>query len=57
MSEGHSCPHCGEKIKAADSKANPAFPFCSERCKMTDLGKWFSEDYRISRPTFEDDPS
>jgi hypothetical protein len=25
-------------------------PFCSERCKLVDLGKWASEDYRIEQP-------
>ncbi len=25
------------------------FPFCCERCKMSDLGHWMSENYRISR--------
>jgi endogenous inhibitor of DNA gyrase (YacG/DUF329 family) len=28
----------------------PDFPFCSERCRLTDLGKWASEEYRISEP-------
>ncbi len=26
---------------------NPWRPFCSERCKMVDLGRWAMEDYRI----------
>jgi len=26
---------------------NPYRPFCSERCRLIDLGKWVSEDYRI----------
>ncbi|HWR58895.1 MAG TPA: DNA gyrase inhibitor YacG [Thermodesulfovibrionales bacterium] len=26
---------------------NPSKPFCSERCKLLDLGKWASEEYRI----------
>jgi endogenous inhibitor of DNA gyrase (YacG/DUF329 family) len=26
---------------------NKAFPFCSERCRMADLGRWLNEDYRI----------
>jgi endogenous inhibitor of DNA gyrase (YacG/DUF329 family) len=31
-------------------------PFCSERCKMTDLGRWLSGDYRIpTRSGFADD--
>lgn len=46
------CPTCGAEIPAdaADPGANPAFPFCSKRCKMVDLGHWFSEDYKVSRP-------
>jgi endogenous inhibitor of DNA gyrase (YacG/DUF329 family) len=27
---------------------NPFRPFCSERCRLIDLGKWASEDYRIA---------
>lgn len=26
---------------------NPHFPFCCERCRLTDLGKWAMGDYRI----------
>ena len=25
-------------------------PFCSERCKLIDMGAWFEENYRISEP-------
>jgi len=28
-------------------KGNPRFPFCSERCRMLDLGRWVNEEYRI----------
>jgi endogenous inhibitor of DNA gyrase (YacG/DUF329 family) len=28
----------------------PAFPFCSERCRAVDLGRWIDEEYRISEP-------
>jgi endogenous inhibitor of DNA gyrase (YacG/DUF329 family) len=24
------------------------FPFCSERCRMIDLGRWFDEDFKVS---------
>ncbi|NBU59823.1 MAG: DNA gyrase inhibitor YacG, partial [Betaproteobacteria bacterium] len=40
-----SCPQCG-----ADSvfgAANPFRPFCSERCRLIDLGAWASESYRV----------
>ncbi len=38
------CPTCKNKT---DWKDNPHRPFCSERCKLIDLGKWASEKYRI----------
>jgi len=39
------CPIC--KKKEAVRKANPSLPFCSERCKMVDLGKWLDGKYTI----------
>jgi uncharacterized protein len=39
------CPIC--KKPAAPRAENPSFPFCSPRCKMVDLGKWLSEEYRV----------
>jgi endogenous inhibitor of DNA gyrase (YacG/DUF329 family) len=41
------CPTCG---KPSDVNAPPIGFFCSERCKLIDLGKWLEEDYRISEP-------
>ncbi len=41
------CATCG---KDADFFAAPTGPFCSNRCKLLDLGKWFNEDYKISEP-------
>lgn len=38
------CPIC--KKNSAFEK-NPWRPFCSERCKLIDLGKWATEEYRI----------
>jgi endogenous inhibitor of DNA gyrase (YacG/DUF329 family) len=38
------CPNCG---KAAEWKDNPARPFCSERCKLIDFGRWANEEYRV----------
>jgi uncharacterized protein len=26
---------------------NPAFPFCSSRCRAVDLGRWFTGSYRV----------
>jgi endogenous inhibitor of DNA gyrase (YacG/DUF329 family) len=42
-----TCPICG---KETDFFAAPEGPFCSARCKLVDLGKWFGEEYRISEP-------
>jgi hypothetical protein len=41
------CPVCGGEN---DFTADPFGPFCSKRCKLIDLGKWLSEDYKISEP-------
>jgi endogenous inhibitor of DNA gyrase (YacG/DUF329 family) len=30
--------------------SNPEMPFCSERCRLIDLGKWSAEEYVISTP-------
>ena len=43
-----SCPRCG--IEHQWDTNNRFRPFCSERCKLIDLGKWASEDYRIEQP-------
>ncbi|HWQ37461.1 MAG TPA: DNA gyrase inhibitor YacG [Burkholderiales bacterium] len=40
-----SCPQCGTPTTWQQS--NPYRPFCSERCKLIDLGQWASESYRI----------
>ena len=41
------CPICGRENEFF---SEPVGPFCSERCKLIDLGKWLNEDYRISEP-------
>jgi endogenous inhibitor of DNA gyrase (YacG/DUF329 family) len=40
------CPTCKKRVKRTD----PDFPFCSERCRLLDLGKWASGAYVISSP-------
>ncbi len=39
----------------SDAEMEKSFPFCSVRCKMADLDRWFSGDYRISRAIRPDD--
>jgi uncharacterized protein len=41
-----ACPSCGKATVFTPS--NKWRPFCSERCRLTDLGAWASESYRIA---------
>ena len=41
------CPICGKPV---EFEAPPLGMFCSDRCKLVDLGKWLGEDYRVSDP-------
>ena len=45
MKPALSCPICKKAV--APRSENRAFPFCSERCRLIDLGRWLGEDYRI----------
>jgi uncharacterized protein len=45
------CPICK---KMTDSVGNAEFPFCSERCRLIDLGNWASEKYVVSEPLFDE---
>ncbi|MBC7909986.1 MAG: DNA gyrase inhibitor YacG [Pyrinomonadaceae bacterium] len=40
-----NCPNCDKPVTWQD---NPNRPFCSERCKLIDFGKWADEEYRVS---------
>lgn len=40
------CPQCRKEVPFG----SPDMPFCSERCKLLDLGDWASEKYVISSP-------
>ncbi|MEO0515528.1 MAG: DNA gyrase inhibitor YacG [Planctomycetota bacterium] len=41
-----ACPSC----KTLVPESIKTFPFCSSRCKSVDLGRWFNESFKISRP-------
>jgi endogenous inhibitor of DNA gyrase (YacG/DUF329 family) len=51
VAPGPACPICKKRV--LPRAENPAFPFCSPRCKQVELGKWLNEEYRV--PTEEDD--
>jgi endogenous inhibitor of DNA gyrase (YacG/DUF329 family) len=40
-----ACPQC--RKRAVYDETNPYRPFCSERCKLIDLGAWATESYAI----------
>ncbi|MFH1744122.1 MAG: DNA gyrase inhibitor YacG [bacterium] len=42
------CLVCGKALP--EGERTPTFPFCSGRCKMVDLGRWFDGAYGISEP-------
>ena len=50
-----ACPRCG--AKAEFSPANKWRPFCSERCRMIDLGAWATESYRVPAEEPPDEPA
>jgi endogenous inhibitor of DNA gyrase (YacG/DUF329 family) len=48
-----ACPICRRAAKARAE--NPSAPFCSDRCRQVDLGKWLNGDYAM--PAEDADPS
>ena len=43
------CPTCGMLVQPKDGD----FPFCSDRCRKIDLGKWATGAYKISSPVLD----
>jgi len=43
------CPTCNMLVRAEDED----FPFCSDRCRKIDLGKWATGVYKISSPILD----
>ena len=51
-----ACPHCGKPVSW--DAASIYKPFCSERCRLIDLGGWLSERHAIpddAGPAAEED--
>ncbi len=46
------CPTCGRNVHY--DSGSPFRPFCSERCRLIDLGTWADESYRIPESTPRD---
>jgi endogenous inhibitor of DNA gyrase (YacG/DUF329 family) len=45
------CPTCRSLVRPQDED----FPFCSDRCRKIDLGKWAMGVYKISSPVLDPD--
>jgi endogenous inhibitor of DNA gyrase (YacG/DUF329 family) len=45
------CPICKKPVDPSSENV----PFCSDRCRVIDLGKWASGDYRVSSPVLDPD--
>ncbi len=43
------CPICRKEVSLDSANV----PFCSDRCRVIDLGKWASGDYKISSPILD----
>jgi endogenous inhibitor of DNA gyrase (YacG/DUF329 family) len=54
-----NCPICKKPVTPRDDpkSPNPFFPFCSDRCKLIDLGRWLGGKYQIPVELDENDPS
>ena len=48
------CPTCEKETQWSEN--NPDRPFCSERCKLIDLGDWAEENHKISQPMQSAEP-
>lgn len=51
MPKALRCPICRKEVALDFSNA----PFCSDRCRVIDLGKWASGDYKVSSPVLDPD--
>lgn len=46
-----TCPICKKSVALESDNV----PFCSDRCRLIDLGKWASGDYKVSSPVMDPD--
>jgi endogenous inhibitor of DNA gyrase (YacG/DUF329 family) len=47
------CPICKTPVPDEGPDRPQSFPFCSDRCKLIDLGRWLDGKYQV--PVVEDD--
>lgn len=44
------CRYCNRRLEPSDAEHARQWPFCSERCRLAELGRWFGEGYVLRRP-------
>ncbi len=49
------CPICDHEMDSASEREAALRPFCSERCRLIDLGRWLSGRYRLEDTTPDED--
>ncbi len=52
------CPICAKSFEGASLDDLPGSPFCSERCRLIDLGRWIDQAYTVpadEKPRDEND--
>ena len=45
-----ACPICKKEVFEPVGDGPTTFPFCSDRCKLIDLGRWLDDKYQIEVP-------
>jgi endogenous inhibitor of DNA gyrase (YacG/DUF329 family) len=51
------CPVCDRVMQGQGRAEWPQFPFCCDRCRLIDLGRWLGERYRIRAETGGEAPA
>jgi endogenous inhibitor of DNA gyrase (YacG/DUF329 family) len=51
------CPTCRKAIAVERLDDLPSFPFCSDRCRLVDLGRWLDGEHAIPGPPAPGAPS
>ncbi len=46
------CPTCGKRSPVSNARH---LPFCSERCRLIDLGRWLDEEHAVPATSQDDD--
>jgi endogenous inhibitor of DNA gyrase (YacG/DUF329 family) len=50
-----TCPICNKPVdESGRAQPGSTFPFCSDRCRLIDLGRWLSGKYQIPSTADED---